>query len=327
MFFLSKIEDRAFFFLYHFHMERIQKDVIVIGAGVAGISAGIYLKRSSVDAVVLDKGAPGGKLNNIHQIDNYPGSPSILGPDLAMKLFEQASALGVQIEYGNVSSISKEDGMFLVSTDNGDYVAKSLILATGMDNRSSKLPGEEKLLGKGISYCATCDGAFFKGKDVAVYGYSDRAVEEAIYLLGVVNHVYFLAPKDLEAADLHEKTMLGSKNMTFVEHAELLEAIGENKLEKIAYKKDGERKEIEVAGLFPLCGEVPASALLANLAVASEKGFIIANENMETSVEGLFVAGDLVKKKLRQIVTAASDGAIAATSAIGYIRSFSAKKN
>ncbi len=298
----------------------MEKDVIVIGAGVAGLTAGIYLKRSSLDALILDKYAPGGKLNNIHRIDNYPGEASIAGPDLAMKMLEQATALGVELGYGNVSSIRKDGDGFLLTSDAGDFKAKAIIVATGLDQRSSKLPGEDRLLGKGVSYCATCDGAFFKGKKVALYGYDDRAIEEAIYLAGVVDHVFFLHPEPLEGAPAHIETLLGLKNVTLLEKAKLEEVLGENHVESILYSQGNEKKSLEVAGLFPLTGEVPSSALLSPLGVNSEKGFVLVDSNCATNVPGIYAAGDIIAKKLRQIVTAASDGAIAATSALAYLR-------
>ena len=298
-----------------------QFDCLVIGAGIAGITAGIYLKRSNLSCVVLDKDAPGGKLNNIHRIDNYPGVAKIAGPDLAMSLYNQASELGVNFDYGAVSEIKKEDGLFTVITDVNSYSAKAVIIATGIENKKLGVPGEAEFNGKGVSYCATCDGNFFKGKPVVVYGYKDHAVEDAIYLSSLASEVLLLAPQSLETTEAHREELLSFKNVTLIEGAELLSAKGEGKLSSVTYRVNGEEKEYPCDGLFQLFGEKSSSMFLSSLGVESNKGFLRVDANMCTNVPGLFAAGDVLDKKLRQLVNAAGEASLAATSAISYIHS------
>ncbi|MBE6126403.1 MAG: NAD(P)/FAD-dependent oxidoreductase [Erysipelotrichaceae bacterium] len=303
-------------------MERY--DCLVIGAGIAGITAGIYLKRSNLSCLVLDKDAPGGKLNNIHRIDNYPGVARIAGPELAMSLFNQANDLGVVFDYGAVSEVRKENCLFLVKTDVNSYEAKSLIVATGIENKKLGVPGEAEYSGKGVSYCATCDGNFFKGMPVVVYGYKDHAVEDAIYLSGLASHVYVLAPQELETTQAHREELLRADNLTLLEGAKLLQAKGEGKLQSVTYELNGEQHELETAALFQLNGEKSSSMFLSSLGVKTNKGFIEVGPNMETNVPGLFAAGDVLDKKLRQLVNAAGEASVAATMAIAYVHSLKA---
>lgn len=300
-------------------MERY--DCLVIGAGIAGITAGIYLKRSNLSCLVLDKDAPGGKLNNIHRIDNYPGTPKIAGPELARNLFNQASELGVTFDYGAVSEVKKEGDLFIVHTDVNSYEAKSLIVATGIENKKLGVPGEAEFNGKGVSYCATCDGNFFKGMPVAVYGYKDHAVEDAIYLSGLASKLYVLAPQELETTSAHREELLSNDNVELIVGAKLLEAKGEGKLESIVYELNGETKELPVNGLFQLYGEKSSSMFLSSLGLKTNKGFIQVSPSMETNVPGLFAAGDVLDKRLRQLVNAAGEASVAATMAIAYVHS------
>ena len=298
-------------------MERV--DCLIVGAGIAGITAAIYLKRSNLSFVLLDKDAPGGKLNNIHRIDNYPGLSSIAGPDLAMKLYEQASSLGVEFTYGSVSEVKKEDGLFHVVTDVGDYLATTLIVATGIENKKLGVPGEAALNGKGVSYCATCDGNFFKGKPVVVYGYKDHAVEDAIYLSSLSSHVHMLAPQALETTEAHEGELRGKDNVTVVEGATILSVLGQDHVTGVLFQKDGKEEELPCDGLFQLYGEKSSSQFLASLGPETNKGFIKVDANMATSVSGLFAAGDVIDKRLRQLVNAAGEASVAASMAISYI--------
>ncbi|MDY6391769.1 MAG: NAD(P)/FAD-dependent oxidoreductase [Bacilli bacterium] len=296
-------------------------DCLIIGAGIAGITAGIYLKRSNLSALVLDKDAPGGKLNNIHRIDNYPGTPKIAGPELAMSLYNQASELGVTFDYGAVSEIKKVDGIFVVTTDMTSYEAKSIIVATGIENKKLGVPGEAEFNGKGVSYCATCDGNFFKGKPVVVYGYKDHAVEDAIYLSSLASSVLLLAPEVLETTQAHREELLATGNVTLVENAKLLQILGENKVSGVRYETAQGEKEAETDAVFQLFGEKSSSMFLSSLGVNMNKGFIEVDANMKTNVEGLYAAGDVLDKKLRQLVNAAGEASVAATSAISYVHS------
>jgi len=294
-------------------------DCIIVGAGIAGITAGIYLKRSNLSCVVLDKDAPGGKLNNIHRIDNYPGVPKIAGPELAMALYNQANELGVSFDYGSVSEVKKEGDVFTVVTDMGSYEAKAVIIATGIENKKLGVPGEEEFAGKGVSYCATCDGNFFKGWPVVVYGYKDHAVEDAIYLSGLATRVFVLAPEPLETTEAHRAELLSKENVRVFEGATLLRVEGSEKLAAVVYKHNGHEMSLPVKGLFQLYGEKSSSMFLSSLGVAMNKGFIQVDANMATNVPGLFACGDVLDKRLRQLVNAAGEASVAATSAIAYV--------
>ena len=298
-----------------------QTQVVIIGAGIAGLTAAIYLKRSNADFIILDKGAPGGKLNSIHKIENYSGFMPISGPEFAQNLLKQAKNLGISVDYGNVFGIKKTAKGYSIFADEDEIHCKGIILATGLSNRKVFVPGEKEFLGRGVSYCATCDGNFFKGKSVAVVGYEDHAVEDAIYLAGVAQKVYFFLPQEMQTVETHRRTLESLKNVEIHMHAPLLSVSGTRSVESVKILEEGEEKSYEVNGVFPLYGEVPSTAFASSLGLKTEKSFICVNENMETSLPGVFACGDIVVKKLRQLVTAASDGAIAATSAISYLHS------
>ena len=300
-----------------------ETSIVVVGAGIAGIGAAIYLKRSNVPFLLLEKGAPGGKLNNIHRIDNYAGFDSVSGPELATDLLRQVSSLGISIEYANVTGIEKSENGFHLHSDVGDIRAKAVILANGLGGRAHLLPGEKEHIGRGVSYCATCDGAFFKNKEVAVLGFEDHAVEDALYLSNIASRVYFIAEKPIHCAENHAKTLYSTPNIEVIESAKVLSIEGETLVSGLSIENEKGKRTLFVSGVFPLYGEAPAESLFANLGLKSEKGFLLVDDEKRTSVPGVFAAGDIVCKKLRQLITAASDGAIAATSALNYIRSIS----
>ncbi len=295
-------------------------DVVVLGAGIAGLTAGIYLKRSSLSSVVLDKGAPGGKLNNIHRIDNYPATPEISGPDLAMKVVEQAMSLGVTLDYANVVDVRKEGDVYRIFSDVEEIQAKAVIVATGVLTRTLGAKGEKEHVGKGVSYCATCDGNFFRKKDVAVIGGKDHAIEDAIYLSGLVNKLYVFIPGEIEATEAHWNTLKEKENVEIVEGYNLVAVNGDPFVQEIEMKnKEGDVKAYPVNGVFPLAGEKSSADFLASLGVNTNKGFIITNMSMETNIPGLYAAGDIVDKRLRQIVNAAGEAAVAASMAISFV--------
>ena len=301
-------------------------DVTIVGAGIAGLSAAIYLKRSSLTSVVLDKGAPGGKLLNIHEIDNYPGLGPVSGPELAMKSMDHATKLGVIYEYGNVLGITKDGDDYIVSTDMDQYRSKAVIIATGTQTKVLGVPGEKEHTGRGVSYCATCDGNFFRKKPVAVIGFKDQAVEEAIYLAGLASELFFVIPEPLDAEDKHIETLKGFENVHFLDGYNLKSIEGEKLVDTIVIEKDGKEEKLSVNGVFPLYGQRSTSDFLEPLGVQLQNGFVVTNETMASSLPGLFAAGDIRFKKLRQVVTAASDGAEAATSAIQYVNALKKKK-
>lgn len=295
-------------------------DIVIIGAGPAGISAALYLKRAGASFVWLEKGAPGGKLINIHEVGNYPGIPNANGFDLAMSLLKSTEAVNASSTYGEVKSVKKENGLFITSTENESYESKAVIVATGFSNVPS-IPGEKEHLSKGVSYCATCDGPLYRQKPVALYGRGDKVLEEAIYLAALASKVTILTPdEEYQGNELMKEVLSKKENVEFVYNAKITKILGEQNLTSIEYTENGEAKEMKIAALFPLFGEKSASSFLSPLGVETNKGFLKVDVNMASSVEGLFAAGDIVDKTLRQVVTAASDGAIAATSALSYLR-------
>ena len=296
-------------------------DVVIIGSGIAGISAAIYLKRSSLSFVLLDKSMPGGKLNIIHRIDNYPGYPSISGLELSKSLLEQCKQLGIEFSYGEVNKVEKVDSNFLTRTDIDSYLSKVVIVASGLSEAKLNIPGEKQYFGKGVSYCATCDGPFFKNKDVAIYGYKDFAFEDAIYLSSLANRLYFILPKSPLATETHLNEVKKAKNITIFDGYSLKEIKGDNKVNSIVINKDNENKELEVSAIFPLFEQISSSSFLSPLSIKMSNGFIDADKDGKTNVDGAYAVGDIVNKKLRQLINAASEGALAAISSINYVRS------
>lgn len=295
------------------------KDILIIGAGIAGISAAIYLKRSNKDFVILDKGAPGGKLNNIHLIENYPGYTSISGPDLAMALFSQITSLGCEVEYGNVLQIKQVGKDFEVYTDNGDYHVKAIIIATGVINKVLGIPGEKAFLGKGVSYCGTCDGNFYRNKVISVYGNNDHVVSEVAYLASLASELNFIIPENKCFTEDLGKSLKQFSNIHIYENAKLLSINGAEKVESIEILYNENKVVLPTSAIFPLFGEESSTDFLSDLNIELNRSFIKVNEKMASSVEGIFAAGDIVDKTLRQAITASSDGAIAATSCISYL--------
>lgn len=296
-------------------MERF--DVLIIGAGPSGLSAGIYAKRANLSVAVFEKSTPGGKVNTATKIENYAGIVSISGPDLAFQIYEHAMNMGVNIKSEEILSIDKKDNYFLVSTLKNSYEAYSIIIASGLSNKKMQLKNESTFEGRGVSYCATCDGNFFKNKNVAVIGNDDIAINEAMYLANLCSKVYFLT-KQIDKYDLEKLNKFS--NIEVIDNAKALAINGENSVSSLVYLKDEKEHEIEVKGVFPLGEEVTNLRFLLNLGVQIEKNFIVVDKNMATNVKGVFASGDVTNNPLKQIVTAAGDGAVAATSAIKYVR-------
>ena len=295
-------------------------DIIVIGAGPAGLTAAIYARRASKSVLVLEAKAYGGQIIGTLDIENFPTQPHIDGYDFAEKLYNQAKELGAEIIMEKAVDINDSDIKEVITTNN-TYKCKSIILATGSDNRKLKIDKEDYFLGKGLSYCATCDGAFYKNKDVAVVGGGNTALEDAIYLSDIVNKVYLIHRRDSFRGDEVNVSMVKEKkNIEMVYNSNVVELIGDEKLSSIKVKNnDGTISEIEVSGLFVAVGRVPENQNFAKIINLDDNGYVIASEDCHTNVDGIFVAGDNRTKSLRQLVTAASDGAIAATEAIKYI--------
>ena len=293
-------------------------DIVIIGSGIAGISAAIYLKRANANFVLLEGNLAGGMLNQLKGVENYPAMPNTTGSDILIALMDQLRFNEIPVTYGNVQTILKEDDGFEVVTDVDSYDANAVIVATGVSQKNNTIPGEEKFAGQGVSYCATCDGNFFKGADVAVIGNNNIAIEEALYLSNLAKTVYFVCPDDSFQGDA--KLIRGINEKTNIQKAfssQVEEIVGDD-FGVTGIKVNGE--VINVMGVFPYVGKKSTSQILNNLKPEKAGIFIKVNETMSTNIPGLFAAGDIVNKKLKQLITAAGDGAAAATSADNYCK-------
>ena len=298
-------------------------DVIIIGSGPAGLSAAIYAQRAKLVTLVIEK-APmsGGQILNTYEVDNYPGIPGVGGFDLGSKFRAHADALGCSFVTAEVREIQEEEGKKKIVTEKETYETKTLILATGATHRKLGVPGEEELMGMGVSYCATCDGAFFKGKTTAVIGGGDVALEDALFLARLCEKVYLVHRRDeFRGAKVLQERVFETENIEVVWDSVVEEIQGEDMVEKISIynKKKEEKSELEVQGVFIAVGIQPNTEIYRNLVKMDEGGYIIAGEDGVTQTKGVFAAGDLRTKQLRQVITAASDGANAVTSVEKYL--------
>ncbi|MDR3645005.1 MAG: FAD-dependent oxidoreductase [Clostridia bacterium] len=298
-------------------------DVIIIGGGPAGLTAAIYCARAGLETIVIERLAPGGQAATASEIANYPGFQKIAGADLGQQMGQHAEAAGAKIVYDEVVSIELNGTARLVRTRHGSYEAPAVIAAVGARKKTANVPGENELIGKGVSYCATCDGAFFRGKATAVVGGGNPAVSDALYLAALCPKVYLLNREPELQADPGLQTQLAAAGGVTVMNGTALKGIeGRDMVEGIraADAKTGEETTIAVRGVFLAIGTVPQSSLFSELLELDEKGYVLADEFGVTKTPGVFVAGDLRGKKLRQVVTAAADGANAAVSAQVYIK-------
>ena len=296
-------------------------DIIIVGAGPAGLTAAIYGRRASKKVLVLEAKSYGGQIINTIDIKNYPAMPHINGVDFATKLYNQARDLGAEIRFEKVIDIKNNIDNKEVITNNNSYTTKTIILATGSENRKLGLDLEDSLVGKGISYCAICDGSFFKNKNVAVVGGGIAALEDALYLTDIANNVYLIHRKDgfIDNEDILNR-LNKKNNIQFIFNSNVTKLNGNNKLNSIEItNNNGEIRVLEIDGLFIAIGRVPENQNFAKLINLDKIGYIIAGEDCKTNIAGIFVAGDNRTKSVRQLVTATSDGAIAAIEAIKYI--------
>ncbi len=291
-------------------------DIIIIGCGVAGMTASIYAKRANKSVLILEKNNYGGKIVNTMDIENYPIESHISGYDLATKLYNQIIDLGVEVKYEEVISISNND-IKEVETKENKYKCKSIIIATGSTNRKLNIENEDKFIGKGISYCATCDGAFYKDKNVCVVGGGNTALEDALYLSNISNKVYLIHRRDTFRGDqiLVDKVK-NTSNIEIIYNSNITKLNGNDHLESIIIN---DKDEINLDGLFIAIGQIPNNNIFKDIINLDEEGYIISDELCHTNIDGIFVAGDNKKKELRQLVTATSDGAIASYEAIKYL--------
>ena len=299
------------------------KDIIIIGAGPAGLTAAVYAARAGLDFLLLEKVAPGGQIARTHEMENYPGIRKIGGLDFAMTLKAQAQDFGAEIISAEVKEIRQETFGFSVITPEGEYHSKSVIAALGAAPRKLGVPGEEEFLGSGVSYCATCDGGFFRGMDTVVVGGGDTAIEDALYLSKIAKSVTVIHRRDTFRAQANlVKRAKETENIRFILNAQVKELRGGFGLEEVVTVSAGEEAVIPAEGCFIAVGNRPETDILKNLGVLDESGYIKAGEDTCTSVPGLFAAGDARTKRLRQVVTAAADGACAVTSAMDHIEKY-----
>ena len=299
----------------------MEYDIIIIGAGPAGLTSAIYARRANKNVLVLEAKSYGGQIINTLDIENYPVEEHISGFEFATKLYNQAKNLGAEIVFEKVVDINDLGNEKEVVTTKNTYKAKAIIIATGSENRKLGLPNEDELVGKGISYCATCDGAFYKKKTVAVVGGGNTALEDALYLSDIVEKVYLIHRRDEFRGEESTINHLKEKdNVEFIYNSNVTKLNANDRLESIEVtNKDGSTKTIEVSGLFVAVGRIPENQNFAKLVELDETGYVKAGEDCHTNVPGIFVAGDNRVKEIRQLVTATSDGAVAATAAVKYI--------
>lgn len=292
-------------------------DIAVIGAGPAGLTAGIYGIRANKKVIVFEMLTPGGQIVNTSTISNYPVAPGITGPEFGQVLSKQAEDLGVEIEYAEVSHIDKADGYFKITTEDDNFEAKTIIIATGTQPRKLELEHEDEFTGKGISYCATCDGAFYKDKVVAVNGGGNSALHEALYLADIASKVYLVHRRtEFRGSEDMVERIKAKGNVELVLGANITKLNGDKKLTSV---ETDTGQTLDVDGLFVSIGRVPNAKKLIDGLEVVDGDYVAASENCITNIPGVFVAGDVRNKELRQLVTATSDGAIAANEALKYL--------
>ena len=299
-------------------------DIIIIGSGPAGLSAAIYAQRACLDTIVIEKnGISGGQVLNTWEVDNYPGFPGVTGFELSRQFREHANKLGARVVQDEVVQVELSGNVKKVVCEEETYEARCVILASGAHHRTLEVPGEEELRGAGVSYCATCDGAFFRGRTVAVVGGGDAALEDAIFLARMCEKVYIVHRRDkLRGAKRLQERLQALENIEFVWNSETVAIEGNAQVEALRLRqtKTGEERRLDVDGVFIAVGIAPESELYAGQLELGEQGYIRADESGQTSVPGVFAAGDVRTKALRQILTAASDGANCVASAERYLQ-------
>ena len=300
-------------------------DAAIIGGGPAGLTAGIYAARAGKSTAVIERGLIGGQITFTDSIDNFPAAPGMNGAEYAMKIQSQAESFGAEIIMDEITEVAppeSEGGAFKIKGNSDEYEATAVVLATGLDNRKMGISGEDGLISRGISFCAVCDGAFFRNKEVAVYGGGNTAVEDAAFLANICSKVTIIHRRDrfrAEQAVVDELKALD--NVEFVMTSNVVGVNGDKALESITVKNNetGETRDIDVSALFVAIGKIPNGKPFANLVATDEAGYFDIGETCEASTPGVFVAGDGRSKELKQLTTAVSDGSIAATKACHYV--------
>lgn len=305
-------------------------DVVIIGAGPAGMTAAVYTSRANLSTLMLERGMPGGQMASTEEVENYPGYDHILGPDLSTKMFEHAKKFGAEYAYGDVTEIIDGEEYKVIKSGAKEYKTRTIIISTGAEYKKMGVPGEQELTGRGVSYCAVCDGAFFKDKELIVVGGGDSAVEEGMYLTRFASKVTVVHRRDkLRAQKILQDRAFANEKMNFIWNKTVKQVNGndDQKVESLTVvdTQDGTETDLKTDGIFVYVGMLPLTKPFAALNILNENGYIETNERMETAVPGIYAAGDVREKMLRQIVTATGDGSIAAQAAQGYIEELKEK--
>lgn len=303
-------------------------DVVIAGAGPAGMTAAVYTARANMSTLMLERGMPGGQMANTEDIENYPGFESILGPDLSNKMFEHAKKFGAEYAYGDISEIIDGYPYKTVKAGNKEYLAKSVIIATGAEHRELGVPGEREFSGRGVSYCAVCDGAFFRGKELVVVGGGDSAVEEALFLTRFATKVTIVHRRDqFRAQKIIQNRAFDNPKIEVIWNTVVKEIKGETKVGSVLLENivTGEQRDFPCEGVFIYVGMDPLTKPFLNMGITNEEGYLLTDEKMKTKLPGIFAAGDVREKMLRQVVTATGDGSIAAQSAQHYVENLEEK--
>ena len=298
-------------------------DVVIIGAGPAGMTAAVYTSRGNLSTLMIERGIPGGQMANTEEVENYPGFEHILGPELSTKMFDHAKKFGAEYAYGDVQEIIDGEAFKTIKAGGKEYKARTIILTTGAEYKKMGIPGETELGGRGVSYCAVCDGAFFRNKELVVVGGGDSAVEEGVYLTRFASKVTIVHRREeLRAQKILQDRAFANEKIDFIWNHTVKSINDENgKVGSVtlASTVDDSEQEFKANGVFIYIGMLPLTKPFANLGILNENGYILTNEQMETKIPGIFAAGDVREKTLRQIVTATGDGSIAAQAAQHYI--------
>lgn len=297
-------------------------DTIIIGGGPAGLCAAIYLLRANKNVLLFESETLGGAITKSDIVENYPGISEISGLELGSNMASQAKNLGLEIIMQKVLAITKEKDIFSVSVNNNKYYAKTIVYATGTRPRMLDCKGAVSFIGKGVSTCATCDGFFFKNKSVLVVGGGNTALTDALYLSNICSHVYISYRRDnLRGEPLKIKRLKSKENVTILYNSIVKEIIGKDVIEKVSLTVDDTQKEINVSGVFVAIGSIPNTELIKDLVTLDQNGYALSNYQLETTVPGLYVAGDVREKSVRQLTTAVSDGTIVSKEILDYLES------
>ncbi|MGE8000108.1 thioredoxin-disulfide reductase [Lysinibacillus sp. NPDC093190] len=306
-------------------------DVVIIGAGPAGMTAAVYTSRANLSTLMIERGIPGGQMASTEEVENYPGFDTILGPELSTKMFDHAKKFGAEYAYGDVTEIIDGEEYKTIKSGTKEYKTRAIIISTGAEYKKMGVPGEKELGGRGVSYCAVCDGAFFKQKNLVVVGGGDSAVEEGVYLTRFADKVTIVHRRDkLRAQKILQDRAFANEKIDFIWNAtvkEINEANGKVGSVTLQSTIDGTESDFDTDGVFVYIGMLPLTKPFESLGILNDAGYILTNDTMETTVPGIFAAGDVREKSLRQIVTATGDGSVAAQAVQHYVEELLEKIN